>query len=148
MRDHPRSTASIFGRPLHATLVPFPITCFVGALLTDIAYVNSANVQWSNFSNWLITAGLVMGGLAALTGMIDYISDRRVRATRSVTPHMLLNIAVWVIQLFNVFVHNRDGWSSVVPTGITLSAISVVLLAVSTWLGHTLVYRDGVGVAK
>ncbi|WP_420139065.1 DUF2231 domain-containing protein [Sphingomonas sp.] len=136
------------GRPLHAMLVPFPITCFVGALLTDITYVMSANIQWANFSVWLITAGLVMGGLAALTGIIDYSGDRQVRAQRSATPHMLLNLAAWVLELFNAFVHSRDGWTSVVPAGITLSAISVVLLAVSAWLGHTLVYRNGVGVAK
>lgn len=129
-------------------LVPYPIVCFVGALLTDIAYVNTANIQWANFSVWLITAGLVMGGLAALMGLIDYFGDRRVRAARPATPHMLLNIAVWVLQLFNAFVHSRDGWTSVVPTGITLSAISVVLLAVSAWLGHSLVYRHRVGVAK
>lgn len=146
--DHPRSTAAIRGRPLHAMLVPYPITCFVGALVTDIAYVRSANVQWSNFSIWLITAGLVMGGLAALAGMIDYLGDRRVRATRSATPHMLLNLGAWVLELFNAFVHSRDGWTAVVPTGIALSAISVALLAVSAWLGHTMVYRDGVGVAK
>jgi uncharacterized membrane protein len=129
-------------------LVPFPMTCFVGALLTDIAYLKTANIQWANFSIWLITAGLVMGGLAATTGIIDYVGDRRVRAARSATPHMLLNLTAWVLELFNAFVHSRDGWTSVVPTGITLSAISVVLLAVSAWLGHTLVYRNGVGVAK
>jgi uncharacterized membrane protein len=33
----PRSTASIFGHPIHPMLVPFPIVCFVGALVTDIA---------------------------------------------------------------------------------------------------------------
>jgi uncharacterized membrane protein len=129
-------------------LVPFPITCFIGALLTDIAYLKSANMQWSNFSIWLITAGLVIGGLAALTGLIDYFGDRRVRAKRAATPHMLINILVFVIELFNAFVHSRDGWTSVVPTGITLSAISVALLAVSAWLGGTLVYKHGVGVAR
>ena len=127
-------------------LVPFPITCFVGALLTDLAYLASANVQWSNFSIWLITAGLVMGGFAALTGMIDYWGDRRVRAARPATPHMILNIAVFVIELFNAFVHSRDGWTSVVPTGLTLSIVSVVLLGVSARLGGSLVYKHRVGV--
>lgn len=143
---HPRSTARLFGHPLHPMLVPFPIVCFVGALLTDLAYWATANVQWSNFSIWLITAGLVMGGLAALTGMIDYLGDRHVRAARPATPHMLLNIAVFVIELFNAFVHSRDGWTAVVPTGLTLSIVAVLLLAVSAWLGGSLVYKHGVGV--
>ena len=144
--DHPRSTAKLFGHPLHPMLVPFPITCFVGALLTDLAYLGSANIMWSNFSIWLITAGLVMGGLAALTGIIDYAGDKRVRAARPATPHMIINLSVFVIELFNAFVHSRDGWTSVVPTGLTLSVISVLLLGVSAWLGGSLVYKHRVGV--
>ena len=143
---NPRSTAQLFGHPLHPMLVPFPIACFIGALLTDLAYLASANIQWSNFSIWLITAGLVMGGLAALTGLIDYWGDRAVRNARPATAHMVLNIAVFVIELFNAFVHSRDGWTSVVPTGLTLSIISVVLLGVSAWLGGSLVYKHRVGV--
>jgi uncharacterized membrane protein len=143
--SRPRSTAAIFGHPLHAMLVPFPIVCFIGALLTDIAFTQSVNIMWSNFSVWLITAGLVMGGLAAVAGLTDYIGDRRVRRIGAATVHMLINLTVWVIELFNAFVHSRDGWTSVVPTGITLSAISVALLAVSGWLGGALVYKHGVG---
>ena len=144
--DNPRSTAKLFGHPLHPMLVPFPITCFVGALLTDLAYLGSANVMWSNFSIWLITAGLVMGGLAALTGIIDYAGDKRVRAARPATPHMIINLSVFVIEIVNAFVHSRDGWTSVVPTGLTLSVVSVLLLLVSAWLGGSLVYKHGVGV--
>jgi uncharacterized membrane protein len=94
----------------------------------------------------LITAGLLMGGLAALTGFIDYFGDRRVRSARPATPHMILNIAGFVIELFNAFVHSRDGWTSVVPTGLTLSIISVLLLGVSAWLGGSLVYKHRAGV--
>jgi uncharacterized membrane protein len=143
---NPRSTAKLFGHPLHPMLVPFPIVCFIGALITDLAYLGSANVQWSNFSIWLITAGLVMGGLAALTGIIDYAGDRRVRAARPATPHMIINLSVFVIEIVNAFVHSRDGWTAVVPTGLTLSAISVLLLGVSAWLGGSLVYKHRVGV--
>lgn len=143
---NPRSTASLFGHPLHPMLVPFPIVCFIGALLTDLAYYGSANIMWSNFSIWLITGGLVMGGLAALTGIIDYAGDKRVREARPATAHMIINISVFVIELVNAFVHSRDGWTSVVPTGMTLSIISVLLLAISAWLGGSLVYKHRVGV--
>lgn len=144
--DNPRSTAKLFGHPLHPMVVPIPMVCFIGALLTDLAYVGSANVMWSNFSIWLITFGLIGAGLAAVTGIIDYAGDRRVRAARPATPHMILNLSVFVIELFNAFIHSRDGWTSVVPTGLTLSILSVVLLAVSAWLGGSLVYKHRVGV--
>ena len=142
----PRSTASLFGHPLHPMLVPIPIACFIGALLTDLAYFGSANVQWSNFSIWLITFGLIGAGLAAATGMIDYWGDRRVRVLGTAKAHMVLNVSVFVVELVNAFVHSRDGWTAVVPTGLTLSIISVLLLAVSAWLGGSLVYKHRVGV--
>ena len=40
-----RTTAQIAGHPIHPMLVPIPIACFVGALLTDIAYVASAEIM-------------------------------------------------------------------------------------------------------
>ena len=143
----PRSTATIFGHPIHPMLVPFPITCFIGAFLTDIAYARSANLQWQYFSIWLISAGLVMGGLAAVAGIVDYWGDRRVRAQRPAAWHGLINIAVWLLSLLNAFVHSRDGWTAVVPEGIVLSGVVSALLLVSAWLGGTLTYRRGVGVA-
>src|SRR3954469_823944 len=113
--EHPRSTASIFGHPIHPMLVPFPIAFFTGALVTDVVYARTANLTWQYFSIWLITAGLVMGGFAALAGLIDYIGDRRIRAKRPATVHMLLNVTAWLAALLNAFVHSRDGWTAVVP---------------------------------
>ena len=144
----PRSTAQIFGHPLHPMLVPFPIVCFVGALVTDIVYSRTANLMWQYFSIWLITAGLVIGALAGLMGLIDYLGDRQVRTRRAATPHMVLNIVAMLLELLNAFVHSRDGWTAVVPQGIVLSGIVTVLLLASAWLGGSLTYRDGVGVAR
>lgn len=146
--EHPRSTAQIFGHPIHPMLVPFPIACFIGAFVTDILYAKTANLAWQYFSIWLITAGLILGGLAALMGIIDYFGDRRVRAQRAATPHGLLNIAAMLIELVNAFVHSRDSWTAVVPEGIILSGITVVIVAVSAWLGGSLTYRRAVGVAE
>lgn len=44
-------------------------------------------------------------------------------------------------------VHSRDGWTSVVPLGLTLSALVLALLLFTGWLGWSLVYRYHVGVA-
>lgn len=142
----PQSTARIFGHPLHPMLIPFPMVSFIGAFAADIAYWRSANLFWLNMASWLLAAGLLFGALAAATGLTDYLANKRIRALRPATPHMLLNIAVMVIGLVNVLVHNRDGWTAVVPTGLILSTITVLLLGVSAWLGGSLVYKHGVGV--
>lgn len=144
--ENPRSTASLFGHPLHPMLLPIPIACFIGALLTDLAYLGSANVQWSNFSIWLITFGLIGAGLASVAGLIDYVGDRRVRALGTAKAHLVLNLSLFVVELISAFVHSRDGWTAVVPTGLTLSIVGVALLGVSGWLGSSLVYKHRVGV--
>jgi len=61
-------------------LVPFPIACFVGTLMTDLAYWKTAEMMWADFSAWLLLAGLVVGVLAAIAGLIDFLSNRLVRA--------------------------------------------------------------------
>lgn len=131
---------AIFGVPLHAMLVPFPIVCFTGALLTDITYMNTAHFQWANFSQWLLAFGTFMGALAALFGLIDFLGARGARPKIG-WVHLVGNVVVLTLALINNFVHARDGWVGVVPTGITLSALTVLLMIVTGFLGHMMAYR-------
>ena len=135
---HPR--VAIGGVPFHAMLVPFPIVCFTGAMLTDITYINSPQVQWANFSEWLLAFGLIMGVLAAIFGLVDFLAAGRARP-RIGWVHLLGNAIVLVLALFNNLVHSRDGWTGVVPTGLTLSVITVLLMVVTGFLGWRMAYR-------
>jgi uncharacterized membrane protein len=131
---------AIGGVPLHAMLVPFPIVCFTGALLTDITYSNSPQVQWANFSAWLLAFGLIIGVVAAIFGLIDFLSAGRERP-RIGWIHLIGNAIVLVLALINNFVHSRDGWTGVVPTGLTLSAITFVVMLVTGYLGWRMAYH-------
>jgi len=150
LSDNPnlRSTAQIAGHPIHPMLVPFPIVCFIGALVTDIAYWRTAQMMWADFSAWLLVIGLIMGGLAAIAGLIDFLSNRLIRAQAPAWPHMVGNIVAMLLALLNAFVHTRDAWTSVVPVGLILSVLVVLILLVTGWLGGELVYRHGVGASK
>lgn len=142
----PRSTAQIARHPIHPMLVPFPIACFVGALLTDIAYWFTAEVMWANFSAWLVTVGVIMGVLAAIAGLIDFIGDPLIRAQAPAWPHVIGNVIALALAILNMLVHSRDGWTSIVPTGLILSALVVLILLFTGWMGGALVYRHRVGV--
>jgi len=144
--DNPRSTARIAGHPIHPMLVPFPIACWVGALATDLTYANSEWHGWAYFSSWLIGAGLVTGGLAALAGFIDYFGERRIRALRVANWHMIGNLTAFVLSIVNFVIHMRDGAKAVLPTGLMLSALVVLILLVTGWLGGHLVYKHRVAV--
>ncbi|RZI59937.1 MAG: DUF2231 domain-containing protein, partial [Zymomonas sp.] len=117
----------------------YPIACFTGALITDITYVRTYNMQWANFSVWLITAGLVMGALAAIAGIIDFAMNRQTR-TRPGWWHSAGNALVLLLSLWNVFVHSRDAYTSVWPTGLILSAIVAVLVILTNWFGTMILH--------
>lgn len=140
--------ARIARHPIHPMLVPVPIVCFVGALLTDIIYGVSAEMMWADFSAWLLVVGLIIGVLAAIAGLADFLSNRLIRAQSPAWPHMIGNLVVLVLAFFNVLIHTRDAWTSVMPTGLILSIITVLILPITGWLGWSMVYRHGVGVVR
>jgi len=142
------STAQIARHPIHPMLVPVPIVCFVGALLTDIAYYVTAEMMWADFSSWLLVVGVIMGVLAAIAGLVDFLSNRLIRALAPAWLHMIGNVIVLILAFFNAFIHTRDAWTSVMPTGLVLSIITVLILPITGWLGWEMVYRHGVGVAR
>ena len=71
-----------------------------------------------------------------------------IRAQPAAWAHLAGNLLMLVLAFFNALIHQRDGWTSVVPVGLSLSIIVVLILPVTGWLGWALVYRHGVGVAR
>jgi uncharacterized membrane protein len=144
--ENPRSTAAIGGHPLHVMLVPIPIACFVGTLITDLVYWQTAEMQWANMSAWLLAVGLLVAVFAVIAGLIDFLGERRIRDLRSAWIHTIGNALALIVAIFNAFIHSRDAYTSVVPTGIILSVVTVLILLITGWNGWTLVHRHGVGV--
>lgn len=122
-------------QPAYAALVQFPAVCFTGALLTDLAYWKTLNFIWETFSIWLLTAGCILGGLALVAGVITWIAHRHVRVVRYAGAYVFACLAAFILSVINAFIHSRDGYAAVVPSGLTLSAIVVILMVVATWLG-------------
>ena len=57
----------------------------------------------------------------------------------------LLNV-IGFLALINAFVHSRDGYTAVVPTGLILSVLVVaILLCATAWTGREAVYSHRVG---
>lgn len=124
----PARPLEIARRPLANLLLPIPILCFVGAVLTDWAYLGSdGNLTWLFFSTWLIPAGLLFGGITALLLLIDAVR------LRDRWLSFILLASAWVVELFNVFIHMRDGWTAVAGMGFILSIIGALLALVAGW---------------
>jgi uncharacterized membrane protein len=136
------------GNILLPLLAAVPTACFTGALVTDIAYWQSANMQWANFSAWLLAGGLVIALFAAIVAIIDFIADARVRALGFAHEYAYGNVLAWLVAIINSFVHSRDAYTSVVPTGLILSAITVLILLATSWFGWDLLYRRRIVVVE
>ena len=101
------------------------------------------DVMWERFSIWLITVGLLVAGLAAIAYVIDLAGGRQI--DRPAWPRVVGYALAVLLSLFNVFVHSRDGYTAVVPTGLMLSGLVVVVLLLTAWVGTALANRSRVG---
>jgi len=143
-----RSTAAIGGHPLHPMVVPFPIAFLVGALVTDIVFMRVGDPFWARASQWLIGAGLVMGAVAAVLGLVDFLTIRRVRSLVAGWVHFLGNATALLLSLWNLLQRTSAPDMTVTQTGLILSAIVVAILLVTGWLGGEMSYRHRIGVME
>ena len=140
---HPQSTAKIGDHPIHPMLVPFPIVCFILALVCDVLYTRG-HAELASASRWLLGIGLVMAALAAIAGLTDFFGEKRIQGSDAI-KHMLANVTAVVLELVNFFLRlNND--ASIGKIGVYLSIVVVLILLYSGWKGGDLVFRHGMGV--
>lgn len=117
--------ASVTG-PIYLLLFPIPVVCFLGALITDFVYSSTAVIEWLNFSEWLLAAGLFFGLFAAIALLVEFFANDPIRAAVG-WAHLILFYAALLVELVNSFHHTIDGWTAVVPIGLVLSIIGSIL---------------------
>jgi uncharacterized membrane protein len=121
--------------PVNAVLVAGATSLFAGALLSDIAYFRSYEIQWNNFSSWLLVGGLLVAAFAFLWSIVELFRTRW-RVWPAVAYSVLL-LATWILGFVDALVHAKDAWATM-PGGLVLSAIVVALACVSlavAWAG-------------
>lgn len=140
-----KSRASVQGHPIHPMLVVYPFAFLTGAFGFSVAAAASRNRELKNVADHLIPAGIGAGLLAAVPGVVDYLtvvpphSSGKQRATR----HALLNVAG--LGLFATsWLLGRAGRSRALP--LALQGLGSAVMSVAGYLGGTLVYRNQIGV--
>jgi uncharacterized membrane protein len=139
IKDNPMSTV-VTANPayrsapgtLHTILLAGSVSLFLGALLSDLAYYNTYQIQWSNFASWLIAGAELFSGLALVFALVNLI--RAPIKKGHVLTYFLLLLATWALGLFNAFQHAKDAWA-VMPAGLVMSVIVFVLACLAAWVG-------------
>ncbi|HVI77187.1 MAG TPA: DUF2231 domain-containing protein [Candidatus Acidoferrum sp.] len=116
--------------PLHAVLLAFPFPLFLGALFSDLAYWSTAQVQWANFSSWLIAGGLFAGAFVVLWALTTLGSGSRA------VLYFLVLLAMWLTGFVNALVHAKDAWA-IMPESLLLSAVATILSFAAAWIGYS-----------
>jgi nitrite reductase/ring-hydroxylating ferredoxin subunit/uncharacterized membrane protein len=142
-----RSRASYKGHPLHPALIPFPLAFLTGAFVFDALGRLVDRHSWWATGGHLAEAGLVLGLLAALPGLVDYFatvppqSSARVRARK----HALLNATALALFFAARLVRGSSDVRPELPA-LAIELAGAALLVVGSWHGGVLVNRNLIGV--
>jgi uncharacterized membrane protein len=143
------SPASIGGHPIHPMLIPFPIALWVFSLVADVIYLWRSNPVWKSIAFYTLLAGIIGGAAAAVPGFIDWLSLKDKTVVNIANWHARLNVIALLIFIGSFFLRTTTG-ADLVGVGyaipLALSALGVVLITISGWLGGEMVFKHGVAV--
>jgi uncharacterized membrane protein len=144
MRTNVEPRRSVVGAAVYGIFNPLPYGFFVAALIFDIVYFRSGVVLWGKSAAWLISIGLVLAIVPRLINLTQVWITSRTLATRDDRWDFWLNLVAIVIAIFSAFIHTRDAYGSM-PSGMWLSALTVVLLSISHGAVAVRFVRQGYG---
>lgn len=123
-----------FANPLHAILLAFPVALYPSALLSDITYLSTAEIQWSNFSSWLIAGADFLAGLLLVWAILGLFAGRARHAPARGSLYLGAVALMFILGVLNAFQHARDGWHSVGTFGLVLSILCTILAFVAAFI--------------
>ena len=139
--------ASFKGHPFHPMLVALPIGLWIFSIVSDLIFkFGWAGPVWNDVAFYTLAGGIVGALIAALPGFVDLIGLQNPKTMTIAIWHMFINLLAVALYCFNfwVLMHRPPGDN--LP--ILLSAIGIVLIIISGWLGGELVYVRGVAVKQ
>jgi uncharacterized membrane protein len=144
------SPASIGGHPIHPMLIPFPLALWFFSLIADVIYLWRGNPAWRDWiAFYALLGGIIGAALAAVFGIIDWLSIKDPEVKKTADWHARLNVIALLVFAASFYLRTAGGASIIggshtVP--VLLSVVGVILITISGWLGGELVFRHGVAV--
>jgi uncharacterized membrane protein len=142
------SRVAIWGHPLHAMTVAFPVALTFCAFGADLLYWWSGQERWAWAALWATGTAFLFGLLAGASGTMELLMVPGIRIRAAAWTHFV--IAVMLLSVLGL----NWGWrltgyeSAILPWGILMSGFAVVIVAATGWHGGKLVFDYGLGVSK
>lgn len=140
------SRMAVRKHPVHPMLVVYPIAFLSMLPVTDALHAWRGGAFWAEASFWLNAAGLGLGVLAGLVGLVDLLGIRAVRRHVSAWSHFIAAVMVLALAAAGLWLRWPDPAAAIWPWGLALSGVTLLLVMVAGWLGGTLSFRHGIGV--
>src|SRR6185312_7662030 len=139
----------LFGHPVHAALVAFPLALLAVAPLWDLGARFQLLQGGQVAGNFCLLGGLVGAGLAILTGFADFLklADPRSAAAKAALVHA--GVALTAVSLAGVAFALRGGRAAQPGSlALALEIAGALALGATGWLGGHLVFHHAVGVDR
>lgn len=142
------SRVAVWGHPLHAMSVAFPVALTFCAFGADLLYWWSGQERWAWAALWAAGTAFLFGLLAGASGTMELLSVPGIRIRAAAWTHFM--IAVMLLALLGL----NWGWrltgyeTAVLPWGILMSGFAVIVVAATGWHGGKLVFDYRLGTSK
>lgn len=145
-----KTKASLAGEPIHPMFVHYPIALWTTSVVTDVIFYFHRNTSLILISKFLIAAGIVGALLAAIPGLIDWLTIKEPAAKKTGTLHMILNLSALLLFGFSLYLRMKNYGAAAVghrlQVPFVLSVAGLVDMAIAASLGGKLVYKHRMGV--
>jgi uncharacterized membrane protein len=145
--DIMETRVKLLGHPVHPMLIVLPLGLLSVAVLGDFAYLITGDGTFAEVAFWTMTVGIAGGFLAAVFGLIDWLSiPGGTRAKRVGLWHGIGNVVVIAVFAVSWYLRVPEHAYSPDIAPFLVALVGLAGALVTSWLGGELVYRLGVGV--
>ena len=146
--DDTETNVGIWGHPIHAMSVAFPVALTFCTFGADALYWWSGELFWARAAVWAAGPAFLFGLAAGATGTAELLLVPGIRARAPAWTHFV--IAVMLLSLLGLnWGYRMQGYeAAILPYGILLSGVNVLVVMVTGWHGGKLVFDYRLGTSK
>ena len=142
------SKIGLWGHPLHAMTVAFPVAltfCNFGA---DALYWLSGDTFWARAGVWAAGTAFLFGLAAGATGLMELLMVPGIRVRAPSWTHAVIAVLLLSLLAMNWGYRLYGYEAAVLPYGILFSGFNVLMVSVTGWHGGKLVFDYRLGTSK
>ena len=146
--DETESRVAVWGHPIHAMSVAFPVALTFCTLGADAIYWWTGDGFWARAGLWAAGTGFLFGMLAGFAGTAELLLVSGIRARAAAWTHSIIAVMLLAVLGAN-WGHRLDGYEeAVLPYGLLLSALCTLMVIFTGWHGGKLVFDHRLGTRK